>query len=479
MKLDIVILAAGKGRRMHSDLPKVLQPLAGQPLLAHVLATCRGLPEARAHVVFGHGGDQVRAAFDHDHTLHWQLQSEQLGTGHAVDCAMGAIADDDALVLVLYGDVPLVTVDTLERLINRTEPRTGQRAGPTDHDPAASNFPVRADALALLTLHAADPTGYGRIVRDDAGHVQRIVEEKDADEQTRRIQEVNTGVLACRAGLLRLWLAHLDNANAQGEYYLTDIIAMAVADGIAVNAEMVYDEDEVLGVNDRLQLAAAETAFRRRTATRLMREGVTLADPARIDVRGSLRCGRDVQIDVNCVFEGEVTLGNRVRIGPGAVLKDCSVADDSVILANCVLDGAEVAGECTVGPMARLRPGAVLSHGAKVGNFVEVKQALIGTGSKVNHLSYIGDARIGAGVNVGCGTVTCNYDGKRKHVTTIEDGAFIGSGTMLVAPVTVGTDSYIGSGSTITRDTVPGKLTVGRTRQVTIKHWTPPGSKEE
>ncbi|MEO0425155.1 MAG: NTP transferase domain-containing protein, partial [Pseudomonadota bacterium] len=269
MKLDIVILAAGKGRRMNSDLPKVLQPLAGRPLLAHVISTCRELPEAKVHVVYGHGGEAVRAAFQDDSTLQWHLQAEQLGTGHAVDCAMGALGDDDSLVLVLYGDVPLVTAATLERLIEQTEPKVPGHATPADHDSASSQFPVRTDALALLTLHAPDPTGYGRIVRDDAHQVQRIVEEKDADAAQRRIQEVNTGVLACRTGLLRRWLKHLDNANAQGEYYLTDVIEMAVADGIPVNAEMVHDEDEVLGINDRLQLAAAETALRRRTANAL------------------------------------------------------------------------------------------------------------------------------------------------------------------------------------------------------------------
>ncbi|MEM9384116.1 MAG: bifunctional UDP-N-acetylglucosamine diphosphorylase/glucosamine-1-phosphate N-acetyltransferase GlmU [Pseudomonadota bacterium] len=479
MKLDIVILAAGKGRRMNSDLPKVLQPLAGRPLLAHVIATCNQLPEARVHVVYGHGGDAVRAAFSDEKSLHWHLQAEQLGTGHAVGCAMSTLTDNNSLVLVLYGDVPLVTGPTLERLIEQTEPRVAGHASPDDHDSAASEFPVLTDAVALLTLHAADPTGYGRIVRDRGDRVQRIVEEKDADDSQRRLQEVNTGVLACRTGLLRRWLGHLDNANAQGEYYLTDVIEMAVADGIPVNAQMVHDEDEVLGINDRIQLAAAETALRRRTAHTLMRDGVTLADPARLDVRGSLRCGRDVQIDVNCVFEGEVTLGDRVKVGPGAVIKDCTIAADSVIAANSVLEGAEVAGECTVGPMARLRPGAVLSHGARVGNFVEVKKSLIGAGSKVNHLTYIGDARIGAGVNVGCGTVTCNYDGRAKHKTVIEDGAFVGSGTMLVAPVKVGAKSYIGSGSTITRDTVPGTLTVGRARQTTVEHWTPPGSTED
>jgi bifunctional UDP-N-acetylglucosamine pyrophosphorylase/glucosamine-1-phosphate N-acetyltransferase len=461
VSLDIVILAAGKGRRMNSDLPKVLQPLAGRPLLGHVLDAAATLEAARLHVVYGHGGERVRAAFADARSLHWHHQAEQLGTGHAVDCAMGAI-DDGATVLVLYGDVPLVSPATMERLVSLTQEREHDQCTTTgDGDDAASIYEGGHEALALLTLETDAPAGYGRIVRDGAGAVQRIVEERDADAQTRRICEVNTGVLACNAGLLRHWLARLDNTNAQGEYYLTDVIGMAVADGIAVRTVTTRDENEVLGINDRRQLADAERAYRLRVADRLMGEGVTLADPARLDVRGSLTCGRDVFIDVNCVFEGEVVVGDRVRIGPGACVRDCRLGDDTVVLANSVLEGAQVAGECTLGPFARLRPGTVLAHGARIGNFVEVKKSHIGKGSKVNHLSYIGDADVGTGVNVGCGTVTCNYDGKRKHVTVIEDGAFVGSG------------------STITRDTPAGKLTVGRARQVTVTGWTPPSEREE
>lgn len=462
MKLDVVVLAAGKGRRMQSDLPKVLQPLAGRPLLAHVLETVGRLEGARAHVVYGHGGEQVQAAFAGAADLSWHLQAEQLGTGHAVACAMPGIPEDDATVLVLYGDVPLVTADTLERLLALTR-------GPTPAEPA----------LALLTQHADDPTGYGRIVRDGEGRVTRIVEEKDADAATRAIREVNTGLLAMRADHLRAWLERLDNGNAQGEYYLTDVVAMAVDGGVPVNALVVQDGDEVLGINDRIQLAEAEAALRRRHARTLMRAGVTLADPARLDVRGELACGRDVFIDVNCVFEGRVVLGDRVRIGPGAVLRDTQVAADAVIHAHSLLDGARVGQGCSVGPFARLRPGADLADAARVGNFVEVKKSTIGEGSKVNHLTYVGDAEVGSGVNVGCGTVTCNYDGRRKHTTVIEDGAFIGSGTMLVAPVTVGSGAYIGSGSVITRDAPAGALTLGRARQVTLSQWTPPGTEDE
>jgi bifunctional UDP-N-acetylglucosamine pyrophosphorylase/glucosamine-1-phosphate N-acetyltransferase len=417
VSVDIVILAAGKGRRMHSDLPKVLQPLAGKPLLAHVLETARQLEEARCHVVYGHGGEQVRAAFAADDALHWHWQAEQLGTGHAVDCAMGDVADG-ATVLVLYGDVPLVQATTLERLLALTQEREhDHRATPDDNDDAASTFEVGHESLALLSLHCSTPSGYGRIVRDPAGRVERIVEENDADEQIRAITEVNTGLMACSARRLRDWLSRLDNTNAQREYYLTDIIAMAVADGVPVRTLATHDEDEVLGINDRLQLADAETAYRRRRAEALMRAGVTLADPTRVDVRGTLHCGRDVFIDVNCVFEGDVELGDRVRVGPGTCVRNCRLGDDTAVLAQSVLDGADVAGECTIGPFARLRPGTMLAHGAKVGNFVEVKKSHIGKGSKVNHLSYIGDADVGSGVNIGCSTVTCNYDGGQKFTS--------------------------------------------------------------
>jgi bifunctional UDP-N-acetylglucosamine pyrophosphorylase/glucosamine-1-phosphate N-acetyltransferase len=450
MALSIVILAAGQGKRMRSDLPKVLQPLAGRPLLQHVVDCARSLGADAIHVVYGHGGERVRASFA-DQGLGWALQSEQHGTGHAVMQAMPAIPDDH-LVLVLYGDVPLVQATTLKDLIARA----GERS------------------LALLSVVLDDPTGYGRVLRDNAGNVYRIVEQKDATRKELGVKESNTGLMAAPAAALRRWLASLRNDNAQGEYYLTDVVTLAVRDGFKVEAVIAPTVAEVLGVNDRLQLAALEAEYRQLRARALLEAGVTLADPARLDVRGSVRCGRDVALDVNVVLEGEVVLGDRVVVGAGCVLRDVTVGADTVLHPYCVLDGAAVGERCSVGPFARLRPGARLHADAHVGNFVELKNATLGEGSKANHLSYLGDATIGRKVNVGAGTITCNYDGANKWPTFIEDGAFIGSGTMLVAPVTVGRDATIGAGSTITKPAPPGALTLERSRQQTLEAWRRP-----
>ncbi|HEX7047288.1 MAG TPA: bifunctional UDP-N-acetylglucosamine diphosphorylase/glucosamine-1-phosphate N-acetyltransferase GlmU [Gammaproteobacteria bacterium] len=453
MPLSIVILAAGQGTRMRSRLPKVLQTLAGRPLLAHVLDAADKLSGDAVYVVYGHGGEQVPEAFA-DRDIEWVRQESQLGTGHAVAQTIGRIPDSH-LVMVLYGDVPLIRAETLQRLIDAA----------VDGD------------LVLLTTKLDDPSGYGRILRDTQGGVTRIVEHKDATDTERRINEINTGLLLCSARRLRAWLNALGNDNAQGEYYLTDIIGMAASEGLRVEGLVVEEADEVHGINDRAQLAEAERLLRERNAERLLRDGVTLADPARIDIRGKLQCGQDVSIDVNVVFEGDVTLGDNVRIGPGCVIRDCTIGEGSVINALCHLEAANVGRNCRIGPYARLRPGAMLSDDAHVGNFVEIKKSDIGRGSKVNHLTYIGDASIGAGVNIGAGTITCNYDGANKHRTVIEDGAFIGSNTALVAPVRVGRNATVGAGSTISKDAPADALTVSRARQASIDGWQRPKKK--
>ena len=453
MPLSVVILAAGQGKRMKSDLPKVLQPLAGRPLLGHVLDTAAGLEAASTHVVYGHGGEQVLKAFE-GRDVRWALQAEQHGTGHAVMQAVPQIPDDH-LVLVLYGDVPLVQLDTLARLV--------AAAGP--------------DAVSQLSVMLPDPTGYGRIVRDGAGNVVRIVEHKDANAKERAIHESNTGLMCVPAGKLKGWLAALRNDNAQGEYYLTDIVVMAVRSGCQVHAVVAPTVTEVLGVNDKVQLADLEAAYRRQRATALMIEGVTIVDPARFDARGPVTVGRDVYIDANVVLEGRVKLGNRVHVGPNVVIRDCEIGDDVEIHANCVLDRAVVGARSIVGPFARLRPDAKLHEEVHVGNFVEVKKAELKRGAKANHLTYLGDATIGEKVNVGAGTITCNYDGVNKWRTEIGAGAFIGSGTMLVAPVRVGAGATIGAGSTITKDTPDDKLTLERSKQVTIDSWKRPEKK--
>ena len=452
--LSVVILAAGQGKRMQSDLPKVLQPLGGRPLLQHVLATARELEPAALHVVYGHGGDKVREVFASE-PVHWVLQAEQRGTGHALLQAMPAIPDDHQ-VLVLYGDVPMLRASTLRQLLA---------------------LAVKGQ-LALLTVQLTDPTGYGRVLRDARGRVRAIVEQKDATAAQRRIREGNTGVMVLPARRLRGWLSALRSDNAQGEYYLTDVIAMAVKDRIAVAPLVAGSETEVLGVNDKLQLAQLEAALRAELAAQAMRAGATLADPARFDQRGTLVLGRDVFIDANVLFEGRVELGDRVRVGPNCVLRDMTVGADTVIHPNCVLEKAMVGADCSIGPFARIRPAARLESQVHIGNFVEVKNSVVGRGSKANHLTYLGDATVGEGVNVGAGTISCNYDGINKSRTVIEDGAFIGSGSMLVAPVTIGARATIGAGSTITRDAPPAKLTLARGRQVTVEGWQRPVKRE-
>jgi len=454
MPISVAILAAGQGKRMKSDLPKVLQPLAGRPLLKHVIDTAREVEADAVHVVYGHGGDQVRAALASEQVA-WALQAEQLGTGHAVMQVMPAIPDDH-LVLILYGDVPMVEADTLRRLIAAAS--TGQ-------------------AIGLLSVRMKDPTGYGRIVRDGAGNVARIVEHKDANQKERAIDEVNTGLMAVPGGRLREWLAQLRNDNAQGEYYLTDIVLMAARAGLKVNAVLADSEDEVLGVNDKVQLAEVEAVYRRRRARELMVAGVTLVDPLRFDARGPVSVGRDVLIDVNVVLEGQVTLGNRVRIGPNVVIKDAAIGDDTVVLPNCVIEKATIGANCQIGPFARFRPTSTLDAGVHIGNFVEVKNSNLGPGSKANHLAYVGDADIGSKVNVGAGTITCNYDGANKWRTQIGDGAFIGSGSMLVAPLRIGAGATIGAGSTITKDAPDDKLTLERSKQLTLEGWKRPQKK--
>ena len=449
MRLGIVILAAGQGTRMKSATPKVLHRLAGRPLLAHVLDTAAALDPVRVAVVYGHGGARVPAAFAQRDDVVWAEQTPQLGTGHALQQALPHLGDCDR-VLALYGDVPLVEPDTLRNLLARPEP------------------------VVLLTVRLPDPTGYGRIVRDAACTVRRIVEQKDASESERQIDEVNTGIMAIDGTRLAGWLGRLGNANAQGEYYLTDVVGMAVREGLAVEAVVVPDPLEVAGINDRAQLAQLERAWQRRAADRLMRAGVTLVDPARFDLRGTLEHGRDVVIDVNVIVEGHVRLGDDVAVGANTVLRDVEVGNGVTILENCVIESAYLGPDSRVGPFSRIRPGTRLDARAHVGNFVEIKKSDVGEGSKVNHLTYIGDTRIGRDVNVGAGTITCNYDGVNKHRTVIGDRAFIGSNAALVAPVTVGEGATIGAGSTITRDAPADALTIARAHQATLPGWKRP-----
>jgi bifunctional UDP-N-acetylglucosamine pyrophosphorylase / glucosamine-1-phosphate N-acetyltransferase len=453
LPLSVVILAAGQGKRMKSALPKVLQPLAGKPLLQHVIDTARALEPAAVHVVYGHGGERVREALSSE-AVGWTLQAEQLGTGHAV-MQVASKLPDDHLALILYGDVPLNQRETLAQLVALAGPK----------------------ALGLLTMVLDQPTGYGRIVRGKGAQVLRIVEQRDASKRELTIRECNTGVMAVPVRPLKKWLARLRNDNSQREYYLTDVIAMAVKDRVQVTPLIAPTTLEVLGVNDRVQLAELEGAYRRMRAQELMLQGVTLVDPARFDVRGPVTVGQDVFIDVNVVLEGEVRLADRVRIGPNCVLRDASVGAGTEVFANCVIDRAEIGPDCRVGPFARIRPGTSLQRDVHIGNFVEVKNSRIGEGSKSNHLTYLGDAVVGKGVNVGAGTVTCNYDGANKSQTHIDDGAFIGSGTMLVAPVRIGAGATIGAGSTITKDAPEGELTLERSQQTSVPGWKRPQKK--
>jgi bifunctional UDP-N-acetylglucosamine pyrophosphorylase/glucosamine-1-phosphate N-acetyltransferase len=455
MKLAVVILAAGQGKRMKSDLPKVLQPLAGVPLLGHVVSRARALNPSSMHVVYGHGGAAVREVLATEN-LQWALQAEQLGTGHAVMQAMPNVADDE-LVLILYGDVPLIQADTLRQLIGAAGPK----------------------AMSLLTVMFDDPTGYGRIVRNARGAIQKIVEQKDASKSQLKIREGNSGIMAVPAKLLRRWLGRLKNSNAQGEYYLTDIIAMAVKEKVKVTPIISPTVAEVLGVNDKVQLAELEAQHRAVRARELMVAGATLADPARIDVRGEVTLGRDVFLDANVLLEGNVTLGDRVRVGPNVVLRDVAIGADTVVHPNSILEQSELGTGCIIGPYARVRPGSKLGAGVHIGNFVELKKTQIADGSKANHLTYLGDAVIGKGVNVGAGTITCNYDGVNKSTTTIDDGAFIGSGNMLVAPVRIGKNATTGAGSTITKEAPDGQLTLTRGKQVTLEGWKRPEKKSK
>ena len=452
--LAVVILAAGEGKRMKSALPKVLQPLAGVPLLKRVVDAARALRPASIAVVYGHGAEAVRAALAGEQ-LTWVLQQERRGTGHAVQQALPHI-EDGARVLVLYGDVPLIRVQTLEELLL-----------------AAGNTGV-----ALLSVELDEPEGYGRVVRNARGQVQRIVEQKDAGRRELKLRECNTGVLVAPARRLRAWLAEVRPHNAQGEYYLTDVIALAVKSKVPVTPLIAPSALEVLGVNDKVQLAQLEAAWRGEVAQELLRAGVTLADPARLDVRGTFSHGTDVSLDVNVVLEGRVVLGDRVRIGPGCVLRNCEIGAGTEVFAHCVIDGAVIGPDCSIGPFARVRPTSTLAGSVHIGNFVEVKNSQLGSGSKANHLAYVGDAQLGARVNIGAGTIVANYDGANKHRTLVGDDVHTGSNSVLVAPITVGAGATVAAGSTVTHEVPAGKLTVARARQATVDDWQRPQKKK-
>ncbi len=451
MATRFVVLAAGKGTRMKSAMPKVLHALAGKPLLAHVLDTTQQLNPQGITVVIGHEADQVKQAIKHP--VQWALQSEQLGTGHAVRQGLEGIDDHDT-VLITYGDVPLTCASTYQALLDVCDEKT----------------------IGLLTLMMDDPTGYGRILRE-AGAIVGVVEQKDATSDQLTISEVNAGVVAIKGGTLRDLLSRIKNDNVQGEYYLTDIHELAVRDGLSITAVHPGDAWEVDGVNSRAQLARLERLHQEHLATQLMNNGVTLSDPARIDIRGQLDTGTDVVIDVNCIFEGHCVIGNNVQIGPNCLISGSRIADGTRLLANCVLESAEVGSDSVIGPFARLRPGTHTHSGVRIGNFVETKNTLVGEGSKINHLSYVGDAQLGSNVNVGAGTITCNYDGANKHKTTIGDGAFIGSNSALVAPVTVSKGATVGAGSTITRSVPADRLSLTRAKQTDIENWSRPVKK--
>lgn len=470
--LSIVILAAGKGSRMKSRLPKVLHRLAGRPMLSHVLARAQTLNPALTVVVTGHGADEVEASLADNFRSAWQQQSlcavrqqPQLGTGHAVQQALPLLPSTDGTTLILYGDVPLIGAETLQQLVAAAEPRASAPDG----------------RLAILTMEWPDPSGYGRIVRDAKDQIQAIVEHKDATEAQRAIHETNTGLMAVPTARLRHWLGQLSNANAQGEYYLTDIVAMAVAEGLPVHGVRLDDGLQVAGVNSPAQLAALERALQARLAEQLLEQGVRLADPARLDVRGTLVCAQDVEIDINCIFQGEVRLGEGVRIGAHCYIANADIADHAVIHPYTHIEGdaagVKVGSGALVGPYARLRPGADLGNQVHIGNFVEVKNSRLGDGAKANHLAYLGDAQVGARVNFGAGSITANYDGSNKHRTVIEDDVHVGSNCVLVAPLTLGAGSTIGGGSTITKNTPAATLNVARGKQVTIDNWSRPSKK--
>lgn len=451
--LDIVILAAGKGTRMKSELAKVLHPIGDKPMLGHVINAARSLGNHPVHIVTGHGAEQVESCFEGEN-FQYVEQAQQLGTGHAVQQALPFL-NSNSITLILYGDVPLISELTLKKLIET----------------------VKDDTLGLLTVPLENPAGYGRIVRNEDKAVTAIVEQKDAAPEQLSIQEINTGIMAVNSAHLQQWLPLLSNQNAQGEYYLTDIISMAVAEGVEIITEQPDFEWEVMGVNNRQQQAELERIYQMNQADTQMAKGVTLLDPQRFDCRGELSCGTDVVIDVNCVFEGKNTLGNSVVIGPNCIIKNTMIGDNTEIKANTMLEDSKIAGNCTIGPFARLRPGTQLANEAKIGNFVETKKAVIGEGSKVNHLSYIGDATVGKDVNIGAGTITCNYDGVNKHQTTIEDGVFVGSNTALVAPVTLGEGSTVGAGSTISKPVDNATLALTRSPQKALKDWQRPEKK--
>ena len=456
MKITTIILAAGKGTRMRSELPKILHNIANRPLLQHVYDTSCQLENNTIKIVYGHGADLVRDTLK-DLEASWIEQKQQLGTGHAVQQVSDQIADTDT-VLILYGDVPLLKLTTVKQLIAN----------------------VNDQSLALLTVNLDNPTGYGRIVRDASGQVTKIVEEKDASASEKLINEGNTGIMAVQGKALKKWLNQLNNNNAQGEYYLTDVIEMAVADGITVVTNQPESVDEVLGVNNRIQLSHLERVYQQEQANRLMELGVTLADPARFDLRGSIETlGIDIVVDVNVIIEGKNSIGNNVKIGANTHIKDSIIGDNVEILANCVIDNVVIGQGSKIGPFARLRPETVLAENVHIGNFVEIKKSSVAASSKINHLSYIGDTTVGSRVNIGAGTITCNYDGVNKFRTIIEDGAFIGSDTQLVAPVTIGKNATIGAGSTITKDSPENQLTLSRVKQVSLADWQRPIKKEQ
>ncbi len=458
MNLDIVILAAGKGTRMNSNRPKVLHRIGGDSMLGHVLSAASQLQAAKTHIVVGYGADAIRENFADREDLQWALQEQQLGTGHAVMQAMLGVdvSDRDKKVLVLYGDVPLTNFDTLSKLVQQSETNT----------------------LSILTLVTDRPTGLGRIVRDDAGKILAIVEEKDASEEQKQIKEINTGIMVIPAAKLNSWLDALGNDNAQGEYYLTDVVAMAAADAdCALAAMVINDENEVQGVNDKAQLATLERHYQMNKADQLLEAGVLLRDPSRIDIRGELTTGSDVEIDINALFEGKVTLGNGVKVGANVCIKDSTIADNVNILPGSIIEGADIGERASVGPYARIRPGTVLKEDTKIGNFVETKNAIIGKGSKASHLAYIGDAEIGENVNIGAGTIFCNYDGVNKHKTLIGNNVFIGSNSVLVAPVKLADNTFVAAGSSVNSDVPADTLAVGRAKQRNISGWKRPTKK--